>query len=365
MAETLQPAHREAARQDPALQGEARLAIAPPREILIVMLSALGDAVHVLPVVNALKRHWPKSRITWVIQPVPHQLVAGHDRVDEFVLFRRRRGAQAWRSFTELARSLGGRRYDLLLNLQVYLKAGLITSMARADVKLGFDRRRARDMNWLFTTHRIPPRPVGHVQDQYFEFIEHLGIDPEPVAWRLRPSAAERAAQRTFFDALDRPACGLVVGTSRPEKNWAAERYARLIEALEVDFGYRCVLLGGPAAPERAAAERILRATRAQPVDALADDVRRLMWLLDGSSLVISPDTGPLHIARALDRPLVGLYGYTNPKRYGPYRRPEGVVDGYARFAGEEYVPSMKYRPEGMGRITVEMVLAAVERVRR
>jgi heptosyltransferase I len=339
------------------------LQISPPREILIVMLSALGDAVHVLPVVNALKRKWPQTRISWVIQPVPHQLVQGHENVDEFILFRRRRGAQAWRSFTGVSRALQGRRFDLLINLQVYLKAGLITSVAKADVKLGFDRRRARDMNWLFTTHRIPPRPTGHVQDQYFEFIEHLGITPDPVEWRLRLSDEERGAQRSFFQGLGRPACGIVVGTSKAEKNWAPERYARLIEALEVDYGFRTVLLGGPSAAERAAAERVLRETRGQPVDAMADDVRRLLWLLDGCDLVVSPDTGPLHAARALDRPVVGLYGYTNPKRYGPYRRPWQVVDGYARFAGEEYGVNQKYRVDGMQRVTVEMALAGVDRV--
>jgi heptosyltransferase I len=339
------------------------LQITPPREILIVMLSALGDAVHVLPVVNALKRKWPQTRISWVIQPVPHQLVQGHENVDEFILFRRRRGPQAWRSFTGISRALQGRRFDLLINLQVYLKAGLITSVAKADVKLGFDRRRARDMNWLFTTHRIPPRPTGHVQDQYFEFIEHLGITPEPVEWRLRLSDEEHAAQRSFFQGLDRPACGIVVGTSKAEKNWAPERYARLIEALEVDYGFRTVLLGGPSAAERAAAERVLRETRGRPVDAMADDVRRLLWLLDGCDLVVSPDTGPLHAARALDRPVVGLYGYTNPKRYGPYRRPWQVVDGYARFAGEEYGVNQKYRIDGMNRVTVEMALAGVDRV--
>jgi heptosyltransferase I len=329
------------------------------------MLSALGDAVHVLPVVNALKRQWPDARITWIIQPVPHTLVQGHEAVDEFVVFRRRRGPQAWRSFTELSRGLAGRRFDLLVNLQVYLKAGLITSLARADVKLGFDRRRARDMNWLFTTHRIPPRAPGHVQDQYLEFVEYLGIDPRPVEWRLRLSEEERAAQREFFATLDRPACGIVVGTSKPEKNWAPDRYARLLEAVEQDFGMQPVLLGGPAAPERAAAELILRQTRARPVDALADDVRRLLWLLDGCALVVSPDTGPLHAARALDRPVVGLFGYTNPKRHMPYGRPESVADGYARYPGEDYPVSMQYRAGGMERVTVEMALGAVERVLR
>ena len=344
---------------------ESVLDIGTPREIAIVMLSALGDAVHVLPVVNALKRAWPDSRITWVIQPVPHRLVDGHENVDEFILFRRRRGADAWRSYTELSRTLGTRRFDLLINLQVYLKAGLITSVMNADVKLGFDRRRARDMKWLFTTHRIPPRATGHVQDQYFEFIEHLGIDPDPVAWNLVITDEERVAQRAFFAQFDRPVCGIVVGTSKLEKNWLPERYARVIEAIEVDYGMKCVLLGGPSAAEQAMAERILRETRAQPLDALADDVRRLLWLLDGCDLVISPDTGPLHIARALDRPVIGLYGYTNPLRYGPYRRPDSVVDGYARFPGENYGVTQKYRTDGMERVTVEMVLAAVERVKQ
>lgn len=337
----------------------------PPRSIAIVMLSAMGDAVHVLPVANALKRAWPDTRIAWIIQPVPHMLVDGHPAIDEFVLFRRRKGVSAWRSYAELRRAFEGRRFDLVLALQVYFKAGLITAMTPARVKLGFDRARARDLNWLFTTDRVPARPTQHVQDQYFEFLEHLGVDPEPVEWRIPISEAERAAQREFYAGLDRPACALVVGTSKPEKNWAPERYARLVGALERDYGFRCVLVGGPSAAERHAADVILRDSGAAPIDALGNDVRRLVYLLDGADLVISPDTGPFHVARALDRPCIGLYGYTNPKRYGPYRKyTELVVDGYARFPGEEYPPSMEYRADGMGRVTVEMVLEKVERAR-
>src|SRR5688572_31563895 len=95
----------------------------PPREIAIVMLSALGDAVHVLPVVNALKRKWPESRITWVIQPVPYELVANHEAVDDFIIFHRRRGRHAAESYRALRRAFRGRKFDLLINLQVYFKA--------------------------------------------------------------------------------------------------------------------------------------------------------------------------------------------------------------------------------------------------
>ena len=141
----------------------------PPREVCIVMLSAIGDAVHVLPVANALKRAWPQTRITWVIQPVPHQLVKDHPAIDDFVLFHRRRGLRGWMGFADFARDVRERKFDLLLGLQVYFKAGVLTALVNSDVKLGFDRARARDMQWLFTNRRIPPHPPQHVQDQKAE----------------------------------------------------------------------------------------------------------------------------------------------------------------------------------------------------
>jgi heptosyltransferase I len=338
-----------------------RLTIDPPREILIVMLSALGDAVHVLPVVNALKRTWPQSRITWVIQPVPHQLVKDHENVDELIIFHRRKGRAAVRSYRELRHSLRGRRFDLLINLQVYFKAGLITALAPARVKLGFDRKRARDLNWLFTTHRIPERPVAHVQDQYFEFIDFLGVETEPVEWRLRLTPAEQQAQQEFFAPLGKTAA-IVVGTSKPAKNWMPERYAQVIEELETTYGLRCVLVGGPSAIEQEAARRITELSRIKPLNALGNDVRKLLYLLAGATLVISPDTGPLHMARALDRPVIGLYGYTNPKRYGPYRKYQDlVVDGYAEYEGEDYPLNAEYRSDGMQRVTAAAVLEKVK----
>ncbi len=324
------------------------------------MLSAIGDAVHVLPVANALKRAWPESRITWVIQPVPHLLVKGHPAVDDFVVFRRRKGLEAWEGFAELAREVRERRFDLLIGLQVYLKAGLITGLLSADVKLGFDRGRARDMNWLFTNRRIPAHEPQHVQDQYFEFVRHLGIDPEPVTWGLGLTDAERAAQATFFERLEGPACAVVVGTSKPKKNWTPDGYARVLEEIEGTHGLRPVLVGGPSPVERALADAVLERTRADVVDALGDDLRRLVWILEGSELTVSPDTGPLHISRALGTPVVGLFGYTNPKRSGPYGAYQDlVVDGYARHPGEEYPIEHVYR-DGMGRITVDAVLEKV-----
>jgi len=333
----------------------------PPRSVCIVMMSAIGDSVHVLPVVNALRRAWPDTTISWIIQPLPHTLVRDHPAVDEYLLFRRSRGAAAWSGFSELAQQLKERRFDLVLALQVYFKAGIITGLLPADVKLGFDRARARDLNWLFTNERIPAHGPQHVQEQYFEFLEHLGVDPEPVVWGIHLTDQELEAQSSFFSEVDRPACAVVVGSTEQARNWTPEGYARVLEELENAHGLVPILVGGPSRREREMADRILGMTRASPIDTLGDDLRKLVWLLDGSALTLSPDTGPLHISRALDTPVVGLYGHTNPKRAGPFRAYyDLVVDGYADFPGEEY-PVSPIRRRGMGRITVDMVLEKLQ----
>lgn len=332
-----------------------------PRQICIVMLSAIGDAVHVLPVANALKATWPDCSITWVIQPVPHQLVRGHPAIDEFVLFRRRRGVGAWKGYADIRSHLSGRRFDLVIGLQVYFKAGLVTAVVPADRKLGFDRKRARDLNWVFTTERIPAHPVQHVQDQYLEFVDYLGVEHGPAQWGLPFTDEQREEQARFFGTVDRPVCAVVVGTSKTAKNWTAEGYATVCEDLQSNRGLQPVLVGGPSPAERAIADQVLAMTRSSPIDTLGNDLGRLVGILDRSALVISPDTGPLHIARALETPVVGLYGYTNPRRTGPYREyMDLVVDGYARYPGEDYAPSMEYR-DGMKRVTIDGVLEKVE----
>ena len=327
--------------------------------ICIVMMSAVGDAVHVLPVVNALKRARPSCHITWVLQPAPATLVRGHPAVDEIVIFDR---AEGTRAFLDVRARLAPLRFDVVLDLQVYFKAGIVTSFTRAPVKLGFDRRRARDFNWLFTTHRIPAHPTGqHVQDQYFEFLTALGVPAEPVEWNIGPWPDEREWQRDFFASMSRPAAAIVVATSKPQKDWPPERWAEVVDALWEDYALEPVLVGGRSPRELHAEEVILSRARHRPRSALGSGLRRLVGILDGSALVLAPDTGPLHIAVALNRPVVSLIGYTNPKRTGPYRRfHDLIVDAYGD-PGESYGITMETRLDRMPRIQVRDVLEKVD----
>ena len=330
--------------------------------ICIVMMSAAGDAVHTLPVVNALKRHRPHCHITWILQPAPATLVQGHRAVDEILLFDRSRG---WRAFGDIHRTLARRTFDLVINLQVYFKAGIVTSFVRAPEKLGFDRARARDFNWLFTNRKIPPHPNQHVQDQYFEFLRALDVAVEPVEWHLGPRPDERSWQREFFATFERRAAPIIVATSKPEKDWYPERWAEVADALWHDFDLEPVLVGGRSNRELHAERLIRERARRPPRSALGSGLRKLTAILDGSAVALAPDTGPLHMAVALERPVISLMGYTNPKRTGPYRRYQDlIVDAYGD-PGEDYPVSMETRSGRMARIQVRDVLDRVDRWRQ
>jgi len=329
--------------------------------VCIVMMSAIGDAVHVLPVVTALKRHSLGSHITWVLQSGPASLVRGHPAVDDIVVFHKRRG---WRGLLDVRQALAHRPADLVLDLQVYFKAGLVTALAQAPVKLGFDRARARDLNWLVTNRRIPPHAPQHVQDQYFEFLTALGIPYEPVEWGIGPWPHERAAQRQFVARLDRPAATLIIGASHPQKEWLPERWAELVDVLYEDFGLQPVLAGGRSERELRTEQIIRDRTRHQPLSTLGIPLRELVGVLDASALVVSLDTAPLHMAVALGRPVVSLMGYNNPKRVGPYRHfHDLIVDAYGE-PGEDYPISLAHRHDRMPRIQVRDVVEKVQRWR-
>jgi heptosyltransferase I len=331
--------------------------------VCVVLLTGLGDVVNGLPLVNALKDHDPSLHVTWVVEPAAAPVLRPHPSVDEVVVYHKSRGA---RGVWELARALAGRRFDATLNLNVYFKSVWPTLLSRAPVRVGFGRERAFDGVWHAATHTLPARPRGHNVDMFLEFAALLGV-PVPAApeWRLQVTDDERRAQAEFFAALDRPVATVVPTSASWKKDWPAERWARVVDALERDFGFRVVLAGGPGARETAVAREIVERASSAPVWALGDGIRRLVWLLDGSRLVVAPDTGPVHIARALEVPVVALYGHTNPWRVGPYRASQELwVDRYTD-PGEPPDPSRFDPKHGrMEQITVDDVLERVARVR-
>ncbi|KPK62072.1 MAG: hypothetical protein AMS21_08245 [Gemmatimonas sp. SG8_38_2] len=287
------------------------------KRICVVLLSGIGDVVHGLPVVNALKRDDPERDITWVVQTEPAPLLQPHPSIDRVMTFDRKKGLADIR---RLWRELRPRELDLVINFNIYFKSIIPTFTARAADKVSFGRDRARDLVWMFANHRLPARPTRHVQDRFLEFLDYLAVPIEPIEWKISITDEERDWQREFFARFeDRRVVGIVATTARTEKDWRIEHFADLATALQRDFGLKVILLGGPSLREQARAHAMAERVEADVEWALGPDLRRLTYLVDGCDLLIAGDTGPLHIARALETPVIGLFGHTNPQLAGPY----------------------------------------------
>ena len=334
--------------------------VEPPRAVALVLMSALGDTVRGLPLVASIRAAWPETELTWVVQPGPHQLLDGHPAVSEFLPFQRGRGMKAYADFRRRVRD---REFDLVLDCQRAMKAGIVTRLLRAPVRLGYDRGRSFDHNWRFNNHHLPPGPPRHLQEELFEFLDRIGV-PVVQRWEIPLTAEEIAARDRWFAELDGPVLTVVLRSSRLEKDWILSRYARVLDMARHDLGLRPVLAGGDSAEERADAERLKTMTDAVVRDALGGSVRQLVQLLSGSALVLSPDTGPLHIAAALGTPTIGLFGATDPRYYGPYGPFEDlVIDRYGD--PERAVPDRRIRSGRMKMITEDDVCAVLERAAR
>jgi heptosyltransferase I len=328
-------------------------------KIVIVMLSAVGDAVHVLPIINALKRHDSAHIITWVLNPAPAALVRGHHAIDEIIEIPPRPTVPA-------LLDLRHHQFDLVLDFQVALKAGLATAALSAPVKLGFDRSRARDLNWLFTTRKVPPHDRQHVQDQYFEFLDALSVPHDIVEWHLGPYPAERAGQAQFLSQFPGPIAALSIGATDPDREWLPDRWATVADTLSTTYGLQPVLVGA-ATPRALQAAATIQSLARHPIhNALGSGLRPLVSILDGSALVISVDTATVHMAVAVDRPVISLMSNADPRRTGPYRRFHDLtIDAY-HDAGAPLPPEISWtrRPGRMPLITVDAVLSRLSRWR-
>lgn len=327
--------------------------------ILIIRLSALGDVVHTLAFVNRLRKARPHAHITWILQPLTYDLVKHQKNVDRFVIFSRKGGPGA---FKKIAEELGNEPFDLVFMLQVSIKASLISLGARGKVKLGYDIRRSRELQWLFSNRRIPHRPSGHVLDQFFEFLDDREMPDTPLDWNIHITDEERTWREEFFGAIGRPVVSFVIASSKSEKDWPVEGYAQVMDEVDSRLDLQPMIVGGPGEREQNLAKKILSLCRCTPCMALEKPVRRTLLQLSGSRVVVAPDTGPMHMAVALNVPTVALYGYSDPRRCGPYRRFQDLLIDKYHMPDEKKGPITRKTKKGRMRlITPEEVLEKIE----
>lgn len=304
----------------------------PPR-LLIVRLSALGDVLHALPVLSALRFRFPRARIDWVVEDRAADLLRTRRDLDRVVVFPRRRLRCAVRGLPrpiDLLRTAGGfvremrsGGYDVALDLQGNLKSGVVTRLSGAALRFGFDRRAVREGNQLFTHRRaLPPSRLRHRVDRNLALASALIGEPLPYVPPGFPTLPEHArAARALIAQAGLPPSGFALlhpGTSGFGlfKRWPCERFAALAQRL-VDDGLTVAVTHAPE--EASLAEELV--ARAGPAVAVlpTPDLLVLAEVIRGARVFVAGDTGPLHLAALVGTPLLGLYGPKDPDVYGPY----------------------------------------------
>jgi len=297
--------------------------------VCIMRLSAIGDVTHVVPVVHAIRRHLPQARITWIIGKLEARLLDGLDGV-EFVVFDKKGGFAAFR---QLRKTLQGRSFDVLLHMQVAARANLLSTLVKAPRRIGWDKPRWRDRHQWFINESVRSQPEQHQVDAFLEFSLALGLPAEPPVWNLPVAVQDISwAKETLGDGA--PILMISPCSSHPLRNWQAAHYAQVADHAISALSMRVVLTGGPSALELATGQAIESAMRNQAQNLIGKDtIRQSVALLQQAAVVISPDSGPAHLASCVGTPVIGLYAATPSKRSGPYNSLDLCVDKYAEAA--------------------------------
>jgi heptosyltransferase I len=295
-----------------------------PASICLLRTSAIGDVTHVVPLVHTLRKAWPDTALTWVVGKLERRLVGDVPGV-EFVTFDKGKGFAGMR---EVWGALGGRRFDALLQMQVAMRSNLLSLGIRAQRRIGYDRARAKDLHGLVVNERIPARSGEHVLDALASFVEPLGLKQTEVRWDI-PVPEEAHAWAAGQLPGDAPTLLVSPSSSHTLRNWRPERYAAAIDHA-LARGWQVALVGGPSPGERAMADAVLAACRRAPLDLTGKDtLKRLMAMLTRADLVLTPDSGPMHMANAVGTKVLGLHAASNPHRSGPYSDRRWCVDKY------------------------------------
>jgi heptosyltransferase I len=344
-------------------------------KILIVKLSAIGDVLHTLPALCALRRHWPAARIDWVVEAAAADLVNGHPDLDRVIVSRRKawvrdlkdrvRRAGALAEIRRFIVELRQTRYDLVLDFQALLKSALVVALARGRRKVGFGRGLEHmEHSYHVLTERIPPPSMEvHALARNLMMVRALGVPVSEVAYHLPVTDADRTAVEKMLKEIGidggRSLIAINPVAQWPTKLWPEERFALLADRLLERDDVSVLFTGGSG--DRPVVERILGAMKRPALDLTGrTSLKQLAALYQRARLVVSTDTGPMHLAAAVGTPVVALFGPTAPWRTGPFGPGHRIVRAPVHCA-----PCFKRDCDiggCMDRISVDRVMAAVER---
>ena len=321
----------------------------------MIKLSSLGDIVHALPVLHALKFRWPQARVDWLVDETYAGLLEGHPELDEVVPLPRRRSSAPMR-LAGVVRDLRARDYDTVVDLQGLFRSGLLAALAGGKLRVGFAN--GREFSPLFYNLRVEvPTMDMHAVDRYLLVAQALGAsaDGAPEFTLPEPEDARRVAEGALSEG---GALNILVSpmTRWRTKCWPAERYAALADGLIGELQAKVCFLGSRA--DRRVIEGILVQMGKRAADLSGTTLPELVALIREADILVTPDSGPMHIAAVVGTPVVALFGPTNPVRTGPYTRKAKVLR--APLACSPCYRRRCRTIQCMKAITVDEVLGAV-----
>ena len=349
--------------------------LSAPKNLCLLRLSAIGDVCHAVAMVQNIQRQWPETQITWVIGKVEASLLQGMPGV-EFVIFDKRAGLKGYQ---DLRKKLKGQQFDILLHMQVALRASIASLCIPAKIKIGFDTQRAKEAQWLFTNKKIAAQAHPHVLDGFMGFAKALGLEVAAPLWKMPLTDSEQlwaSEKLSAANSAGKPIAVICPAASKAERNWHAEGYSQAAEHLTTR-GFKVVICGGPTTMEKLLAEAIIsRSDFSQGENEIQNlvgqtSLKQLLAVLKLAHLVVAPDTGPAHMAVTVETPVIGLYAHSNPKRTGPYLYPQYVVSAYESAIQLQYKKAASKLPWGtrakgkdlMMQISIAQVKKTIDRV--
>ncbi|BFU59246.1 putative glycosyltransferase [Rodentibacter sp. JRC1] len=303
-----------------------------PKSLCILRLSAVGDVCHALAVVQCIQAYYPETKITWIIGKTEATLLEGIPNVD-LVIYDKKTG---WKGVFNLWRQLKNERFDALLNMQTAFRASVLSLGIKAKYKIGFGKKRSREGQWLFVNRRVNDPVSQHVLDGFMAFAEYIGVPKDAPTWQLAVSEHDRQFVQQFIDPSRK---NLLISpcSSKAEKDWLVERYAEVANIAN-QHNVNVIFCSAAAKRELEMVEKITALCDFTPINAAGKtNLKQLAALIGKVDLVLSPDSGPAHIATTQNTPVVGLYAYHNPRRTAPYHNLANVVSVYEQNVLREF----------------------------
>jgi len=311
-----------------------------PKSICLLRLSAIGDVCHAVAMVQAIQKQWPSTKITWIMGKIEAQLLSDLPGI-EVIIFDKKSGYQGMKAIWQ---QLSGIKFDALLHMQLALRASALTIGIKADYKIGFNLKRAKEGQWLFTNRKIPDTASQHVLDSFFEFAYFLGIDKTSPTWDIPLSKADlNFAEK--LNASQQPLFVISPAASKDERNWLVERYAAVADHA-TQQGFQVVLCGSPAPREIKLGTEIEQQMHYEATNLIGKtSLKELTAVIQKATLLLAPDSGPAHIATTQGTPVIGLYGHSNPHRTRPYLSADSVVSVYEKHVQAQHKKPLSELP--------------------